>query len=510
MSETAPDPASSYDDTPYDSFSYPQSHPNRVAAVAKLFGMEPQPVARWRILELGCASGGNLLPIADAWPDTRCLGIDLSQRQIADGAEAVRHAGATNIELRNAGILDVNRDWGEFDYVLCHGVFSWVPLEVRERIFAICRENLAPHGIAYISYNTSPGWRMRGMLRDMMCYHARRFKASHKRVEQARALIDFVARAVPDKKSAYGVLLARELELLREKSDTYLLHEFLEEHNEPLYFHDFIEGAAAHQLQYLGEARLATMAAANFPPEVQETLARIATDIVQQEQFMDFIRNRQFRETLLCHAGIPVNRTLAPAAIADFHVAAPIEPPSAAVDCTNDEPAEFSLPNGRRLSSSGRLAKSAYLLLGEQWPQNIAVSDLAHKAAERAFTESERDPQKMAQAQSAVAERLLKLAIRSDLPLIEAAQTPCVRTVSDAPRASPLARYQATCQTWAASRRHEVVRLDKEERFLLSQLDGTRARPALLTSLAEHGFHADSGRLELLLQRFARTALLIG
>src|SRR5216684_1854115 len=130
----------SYDEVPYHSFPFADSHPDR-------------------------------LPTAELYPQGRFIGIDLSERQIAAGQQAVTAVGLTNLELRQASILDVDASWGQFDYVIAHGVFSWVPEPVQDKILSICHTNLQPNGIAYISYNTLPGWHMRGMIRDMMRYH---------------------------------------------------------------------------------------------------------------------------------------------------------------------------------------------------------------------------------------------------------------------------------------------------------------------------------------------------
>src|SRR5262249_13699905 len=152
-----------------------QTHPDRLATVATLFGMRPAAVDCCRVLELGCAAGGNLIPMAQALPGSSFLGIDLSARQVAEGAKVVAALGLTNVALRRQRILDVDESWGTFDYILCHGVSSWVPAPVQDRILHICSANLAPAGVAYVSYNTYPGWHLSGMIRDMMCYHARRY-----------------------------------------------------------------------------------------------------------------------------------------------------------------------------------------------------------------------------------------------------------------------------------------------------------------------------------------------
>ena len=147
----APNP---YDESPYASYPYPQSQPNRLATIATLFGMKPQSIHDCRVLELGCASGGNLIPLAVALPGSRFVGIDLSGRQVEQGQQVVSTLGLKNVELSCRSILDVTPELGQFDYIICHGVWSWVPADVREKILTICRDQLSPQGVAYVSYNT--------------------------------------------------------------------------------------------------------------------------------------------------------------------------------------------------------------------------------------------------------------------------------------------------------------------------------------------------------------------
>src|SRR5882724_7081536 len=106
---TQSDRHSSYDDVPYPTQPLPQSHPNRLAGVATLFGMHPKPLAGARILELGCATGANLIPMAEQYPEATFLGIDASKRQIAAGCGAIEYLGLRNIELRQLDILAVDQ-----------------------------------------------------------------------------------------------------------------------------------------------------------------------------------------------------------------------------------------------------------------------------------------------------------------------------------------------------------------------------------------------------------------
>src|SRR4029434_7471331 len=122
---------------------------------------------------------------------------------------------------------------GFFDYILCHGVYSWVPPEVQDKILRICSKHLAPQGVAYISYNCYPGWHARGAIREMLWYHTEQYDDPHVRVRADRGPRAFLARAPPSAGGAYSSLIRHELALLMRTPDTYLLHEHLEECNEP-------------------------------------------------------------------------------------------------------------------------------------------------------------------------------------------------------------------------------------------------------------------------------------
>ena len=152
--------------TEYDLISYPamprqQTHPDRLAAVGKLFGMKPAPVERCRVLEIGCSDGGNLIPMACALPESRFVGLDLAAGPITEGKNAARDLKLDNLALHACDLREIDESWGEFDYILAHGLYSWVPPEVRERILSVCRERLSADGIAFISYNAYPGGHIR-------------------------------------------------------------------------------------------------------------------------------------------------------------------------------------------------------------------------------------------------------------------------------------------------------------------------------------------------------------
>ena len=177
-----------YDEVPYDNLAFAQTHPDRLATTARMFGLQPPPIATGRVLELGCAGGGNLIPMAFNLPDGEFVGIDLSRRHVDTALSTIRALEMRNIRIIHGSILDIDESWGLFDYVICHGVFSWVEPHVQDAILRIASGNLVENGIAYISYNTYPGWHMRETVRHMMRYHSGRFDETEEQIAQARGL----------------------------------------------------------------------------------------------------------------------------------------------------------------------------------------------------------------------------------------------------------------------------------------------------------------------------------
>lgn len=168
----------SYNQVSYLSLSYAQSHPDRLATVATILGLKPPPVEHCPVLEVGCASGGNIIPMAVGLSESEFVGIDYASRQIAQGRAMVDALQLENLVLIERDILDLDADLGQFDYIIAHGVFSWVPRQVQEKLLEVCSRTLTPNGIAYVCYNTFPGWHHSGMMREMMMYRTRSISTS--------------------------------------------------------------------------------------------------------------------------------------------------------------------------------------------------------------------------------------------------------------------------------------------------------------------------------------------
>jgi SAM-dependent methyltransferase len=251
--------------------------------VATLFGLRPAHPAACRLLELGCGDGGNVVPMAYGLPGSSFTGVDLSARAIEHAGELRATLGLENLELRRADVA-VPGELGTFDYIVCHGVYSWVEPHVRDALLATCRAHLAPHGIAYVSYDVYPGGHMREVTRQMLRWHLGGIDDPEERIAQARALLTAVAEA--GQPQAQWAL---------RQSDPALFHDELAEHHEAVLFADFVDHAARHGLAFLAEADVQEMQAGALPPE-------LAADPIAREQYLDFFKGRMFRQTLLCHA----------------------------------------------------------------------------------------------------------------------------------------------------------------------------------------------------------------
>lgn len=461
----------SYDTIPYPSLPFPETHPDRLSAVARIFGLEAPDLASCRVLELGCSMGGNLIAIAQNHPGSRCVGIDASAHQITEGWKTVEALGIKNVELRHMDILDIDDSLGEFDYILTHGVFSWVPERVQNKLLEICRRNLARNGVAYISYNTYPGWHIRGIVRDMMFYRGMQFSDAGTRLAQARSLVEFVAQSSPGSSSPYQKLLQGELKQLGRMTDYYLHHEYLEDHNQPLYFHDFAKRLAVSGLQYLGDADFSMMISTNFSAEVAKTLHELgAHDILQMEQYMDFVRCRYFRKSLICHGGVRLKRAISGDSIKDLLLASSAAP-TEELALDPEKRITFETAAGSRLICKAPLTKLALDILRREWPMPVAFADLLARSKQEAIAKGH--PADESTAEDFLAGEILT-AIGSGLVEWRISETPYTTTIGPRPAASPLARLQAAQEYRATNLRGEMIALDEIHRQTLRQLDGNR------------------------------------
>jgi SAM-dependent methyltransferase len=298
-----------YDRHPYTSMAYWETHPDQLELVAHLLGLEPRPAppARCRVLEVGCAAGGHLIPIAELHPESELLGIDLSATQIDEARAAVAALGLRNLELRHQDLVDF-RDGRRFDYIIAHGVYSWVPRPVAGALLDLVAAHLAPGGVAMVSHYTLPGWYSRQLARETMLWHARDVEPDDQ-VTQARAFLELVVRSA--RRDPMRDLLEVELAGLRGQPDWLVRHEHLGEFSHACSFGELHAEIDRRGLAYLGDAELGTMVPHDLDANAQTMVAELAPDLVRREELLDLLRFRTMRMTILCRAGVRIDRALA-------------------------------------------------------------------------------------------------------------------------------------------------------------------------------------------------------
>jgi methyltransferase-like protein len=475
---------SAYDEVPYTSHPFPLTAPENLAAVAHLFGLEAPPVATARVLELGCSSAGNLIPFAARTTDAQILGIDLSGVQIDIGRKRIEALGLSNIELREADLsaLDAEK-LGTFDYIICHGVYSWVPPHVQDAILRICKEHLALKGVAYVSYNVYPGWKAKEIVRDAMMLRGGARATAAERLSYAKGMLDFLEQVAPTD-SMLSKTLEATLSEMRRQQDYYIAHEYLEPFNSPCYFQDFVERANGHGLAYLAEAQPATMFASNYGERVAGPLLKeCGHSQVVLEQYLDFIVNRTFRQTLLVHRDREeaVGYRLRPERLRNLHFAATM-PPLDGETRLDDTSQSYGTADAN-LTAQRSEAKAALDVLSAAWPETLSYEELLRRTSERCKSTG-RD------VSVATVERLLETLVikgwaRMRLSPVTVDRHDDFISIDKIVRqTAELSRKEGTAMAFNAW--HEPVPLGIVDAWLLPELDGSKDRAALIATLERH------------------------
>lgn len=293
----------SYDDLMYESGAFPQTAINNLEARARLMGLQPAPSANAKVLELGCSMGGNIITQALYYPDAEFVGIDLSGRQVAQGNAIIEKMGLENVRLEEKDILTIDESFGKFDYIIVHGIWSWVPDAVKDKIFSICRNNLTEHGIAYISYNVYPGWKRQEQLREIMYFAGRDVleEPLEARTRKGLDALKALAEILENDKGLGGGGKLPAIQKILNHNFYYIAHEYMEAFNDPIYVNGFIEWANRHRLAYIGDTDLHVSFVSWMAEHTRERILALAgDDYIAKEFYSDILSDRQFRRSLLC------------------------------------------------------------------------------------------------------------------------------------------------------------------------------------------------------------------
>ena len=296
-----------YSELGYKSMPFPYTTPATLEAYAALVGISAPNPKTARVLELGATYGGNIISQALFNPDATFVGIELSQEQVEKGNEVIANAGLINVSLIQSDIASIGSEIGTFDYIIAHGVYSWVDDGVKDALLRLIDEHLAEDGIAYISYNTYPGWHTMDEVRQLMMFSNRdKTQFNHKeKVLHGKTIGSIVGSQI----LKYDNLKERNRKFLgalrsvMQKDEYYVGHDHLEPNNDPVYFYQFNDHLGAHNLAYLCDADLTLSMVRSFDADIADTLDKLAlNDHVAQEQYLDFMLDTTFRKSIICKA----------------------------------------------------------------------------------------------------------------------------------------------------------------------------------------------------------------
>lgn len=463
-----------YDSFQYENLSFPLTHPDWLSTIGWLHGLDAAPATSCRVLELGCGRGGNIVPWAALFPDSDFVGVDLAPSQIADGQRAVDALGLSNVTLVASDIRDVTVDAGGFDYVICHGVYSWVPPDVRTAILEISAQSLTENGLAYISYNALPGWHARGALRSML----RRVVPEGPAPEMARTARGFLSllkRRTPES----GPLAAwwwRELALLEMMSDRYLYFEYLVEHNDAFYLDDFLTDARGVGLRYVADSDLASRVPEELGAEGRAEVWELAGDPVTAEMLSDYLVTRLFHRSVLCRIEASLERNPSPDLVRALWIGG-----------GGDDDVEIDLGPQVRVDGSGEdevvLAPAATIeqtirwVLADAGTGGLAVPDVVAEVRLRRASPDDGDDSEVL---AVILDWVLRGQVRSGRW-----RRPLAREIPEHPVAPRLARWQALDDREGVTTLfHDRVAIDPLDRLLLEVLDGELDLVGLLAVVA--------------------------
>ena len=423
------------------------TQPQSLAAVAAVFGHDAPLADRARVLELGCASGGNLIPLAARFPKAHFTGIDIDAPGITAARRQIEALGLTNAEVEVADIARFELGAREFDYIICHGVFSWTPAPVRTAIFRICANALSDNGLAAVSFNVLPGWRVQQVIRDL-CLQASGGDTSAVGITKARASIAEIAAAgSPDRPYALAVQQAGQR--LLKRPDSYISGEFLAPVNEPFDFLTFTTAAASAGLHYVCDGELTASTPEFLQPHAAAAIRAAGHDPLTIQARLDAFSGRTFRRAVLSKR----NSTAEPMADAlkRLHFSSDLR--------ASDD--GFVGLEGRPFRPNSASLTGALTALAQAFPSTLSFREIEAAAAP---------------ADTQFTEQLLHSAGQGR---VQISSLPFVAGRAFAPRAFPVARLQARAgQRWVASRLHRAAVPGAEAMKILVELDIDATPPA--------------------------------
>lgn len=450
----------SYDEVAYPSTVFQQTHPERLYAMAWLHGLQAPPVDTARVLEIGGGDGLNVISIATAYPHTRLLSFDLSVKAVARGQALIRDADLTNVRVEVGDILEAAESLdGVYDYVLCHGVYAWVPEVVRKAILRLINRVLAPDGVAYISYNAMPGGHLRIAIREMLLRHVGHLTDPEERIATAQHFLEEYGKPQDNDRGVQATM--REMARgIRSKRGSVLYHDELGDIFAPQSITDIAAAAARHGLHYLTDAGPGILMDGFLQDGAEDDSQ---AGIVKAAQMRDDDGIRFFRQSLFVRDSVRPVRRLDNDRIQALWVGVKAERLDGNI--FKSKGTEFELTDPLMIETIDRLMRA--------WPRRLRISEITDSAA-----------------------IIRALFHQWDFGLTElfGAPLPAAESAPERPRVSPLVKAQLADGETHVCSLDQHLRLINEPgpRAFLDILDGRHNLPELEKLWAETEWAAET------------------
>lgn len=366
-----------YDEIPYIFQADARTYPGKTGALGLLYGLEVKPLANARILELGCAQGANIIPLAERFQQAYCIGVDLSKEQIASGKAILQGLGLKNIELVCGDFQSLDLPLHAFDYIIAHGLFSWIPESLQIPLLQTLKRYLAPNGLAHVSFNVLPAWSLRLGLKNYLKSLTESLGSYTAKVDKAHAFLQDLQKTPSIQTLRWKHFLGEDLGLILRQSKHYLAHDFLEPENHPIHYKDFYALAKAQGLQILGESQLKRSILHQLHPDIQGFYHSHGSSEVEWNDLYDFLNFRTFRNMLLCHETVELSAEPLPSSFTKLYFSSPLRP--------DTQPKSLDAATILKCIGRGELLvknpfdKAVLLALAEAYPNALSLEKLLEK-----------------------------------------------------------------------------------------------------------------------------------
>ncbi|MEA3642608.1 MAG: class I SAM-dependent methyltransferase [Lamprobacter sp.] len=266
----------------------------------RIKGFKAPQTSKFRYLELGCGQGFGLNLIAALYPDSDFVGVDFNPQHIAHARDLAAAAGLTNVRFEEADFMALSRNWpyGQFHFVVLHGIYSWVSETLRGAICSCLDQALLSGALAYVSYNAMPGWISALPLQKLLQRHQiARGLSPLPAIDQGFAFMDQLSSSGA---ALFNALpqLAKRMEETVKKDKSYLIQEYLHENWHPLWFSQVCAEMERAKLSFAGSATLPENYLPTLLPEQMRALVMAYDDPTFSQELIDCLINQAFRRDL--------------------------------------------------------------------------------------------------------------------------------------------------------------------------------------------------------------------